>query len=67
MKFTYPFLFLALFLSLGCNEDTFLDRVPPGRYTPTTFFETVEQIAQATTAIYPIMRGFVVNQLYLYG
>lgn len=59
--------FIGCLLAFGCNEDEFLDRTPFDRFTPNNFFETEEQIAQATTAIYPVIRNLYTGALFSYG
>ena len=51
----------------SCNEDTFLDRVPADRFTPASFYQTEQQINEATITLYPIMRGLAVGALNDYG
>lgn len=51
----------------GCNEDEFLDRVPPNRYTPNNFFQTEEQIRDATIGLYPLARGLFTGAIFNYA
>ncbi|OAV44649.1 RagB/SusD family nutrient uptake outer membrane protein [Lewinella sp. 4G2] len=59
---------LLLALSLfTCNEEEFLDRVPNGRFTPESFYLNGEQINDATTTLYPLMRSMASGALNDYG
>jgi hypothetical protein len=64
-----PCLLLAglVAFSTGCNEDEFLMRTPPNRYTPNNFFETEDQIRDATIGLYPLARGLYTGAIFQYG
>lgn len=51
-------------LTVGCNEEEFLDRAPFGTYTANNFYETEAQITEATTGLYPLSRGLNANTLW---
>ena len=58
---------VLLLLAAGCNEEEFLNRVPPQRYTPNNFFETEEQIRDATVGMYPLARGLYTGAIFNYA
>ena len=64
----FGFLLIGLMvLTTGCNEDEFLARTPPNRYTPNNFFETEEQIRDATIGLYPLARGLYTGAIFNYA
>lgn len=65
----HSLLFGAFLLALttGCNEEEFLNRTPPDRYTPNNFYETQEQIRDATIGLYPLARGLYTGALFNYA
>ena len=58
---------LVLLLAAGCNEEEFLNRVPADRYTPNNFYETEEQIRDATVGLYPLARGLYTGAIFQYA
>lgn len=60
-------LLLAVLTYASCNEDELLDLEPPGRYTPDNFYQTEDQIRDATITFYPLARGLFTSELNDYG
>jgi hypothetical protein len=60
-------LLLVVLTCASCNEDELLDLEPPGRYTPDNFYQTEDQIRDATITLYPLARGLFVDEIVNYG
>jgi hypothetical protein len=57
---------LVTILLVSCSED-FIERSPYSQYTPEDFYKNEDQITQAVTGLYPIIRGFYTGANWTLG
>jgi starch-binding outer membrane protein, SusD/RagB family len=62
----FALLTIVVLLSTRCSE-SFIERSPFSQYTPEDFYKNEDQITQAVTGLYPIMRGFYTGANWTLG